>query len=132
MPLLVNMRTGETLTFALDRAEDHSAWEQVKRERATEITGVAIKAGPVIYSVPIPNKRQRFDRVRVDAELVFHRDGSGAVVGDRISVFADEVLASVLAYRGDRSKVVRFSLERPGRPRFIPSLDLPFQPSDRD
>ena len=34
MPLLVNMGTGETLTFQLDRERDHTEWERLKRERA--------------------------------------------------------------------------------------------------
>lgn len=122
MPLVVNLDNGETRTFDLELEPEADAWADLRSTAADRITGLAIKAGSVLHVLALP-RSERFERLRIDAELVLHRDGSGRVVAERARLYADDLLATVLVYRGRRPQMVKYTLERPGTPRFIPNLD---------
>ena len=119
--LLVNLRSGDTVTFDFDDPDQRERWDAVRRERHLDITGLTLKLNGVQYALPLP--RDRFDRVFCDAGLVEHRDGSGRIIGDRLVVYADDIAATMLRYRNDRPRMVRFSIERRGRPVYLPGLE---------
>ncbi len=119
--LLVNLKSGSTLSFDPENPADRHAWDALRRERQDEITGLTLQIGGIHYVLPKP--KARFERVFCDAGPVEHRDGSGRVVADRIALHADDLTATVLAYRGNRPPMVRFNLERLGRPVYLPSLE---------
>ena len=118
--LLVNLSNGDTVSFDFDQEGERDRWNELRRVSSDLITGLALKLGGVQYAIPLP--RERFKRVLCDAGPVEHRNGQGKIVGDRLVVFADDIAATVLAYRNDRPKMVRFSIERLGRPVFLPGL----------
>ena len=115
--LLVNMSTGETLSFDFNQPAQRADWTELRRTRSHEITGLTLKHDGTLFSLPLP--RDRFDRVECDAGPVEHRNGSGKVIGHRAIVFADDIQATVLAFNGNRPPMVRFSIERVGRPVFL-------------
>lgn len=116
MPLLVNLNNGETRTFDLEKDKDAKDWAELKLTGHEKIRGVSVKLGPVLHVLPMP--RDRFSQLRWDGELIFHRDGSGRVIGERATLYVDELAASILAYRGKRPQMVKYTLERTGRPVF--------------
>jgi len=119
--LLVNLASGDTVTFDFDDPVARAKWEEFRRSQYTDITGMALKIDGVQYALPLP--RKRFERVYCDAGPVEHWDKSGRIIGDRLIVFADDIVATVLCYRSDRPRMVRFSIERLGRPVYLPGLE---------
>ena len=118
--LLVNLRTGETITLDFEKPPDLARWETLRRDRQSEISGLTLMTGGVHYVLPVP---RRFDNIFLDAGPVEHRNGSGRLVGDRIALHADDVTATILSYRSNRPPMVRFSIERLGRPVFLPGRE---------
>ena len=116
----VNMRDGRTLALDLEIQADRQLWRELRLNSGSEITGLALVAHGVNFTLPLP---QKFEAVVFDAEPITHRDGSGRVVGDAIRLYVDDVCVQLLVYRGERSKVARLSVERAGHPVFIPSLE---------
>lgn len=113
------MKDGTTLSFDLEGVEDLQAWRDLCRSPAA-ITGLSLIVDAHQYALPLP---QRFTSLRVLAEPVAHRDGSGKIVADSIVVYADDIKAEVLVYRGCRPRMARFKVERTGRPVFLPTVD---------
>ena len=118
----VNLKDGSTRSFDLETAEGREGWRQLRLLESGEISGLVLVSNGVNYAVPLP---QKFDEVIFDAEPVEHRDGSGRIVGDAIRVYVDDVVVQLLVFRGDRMKTARLSIERAGRPVYIPSLEAP-------
>lgn len=117
--LRVNLSDGRTESFDLDAPEDRERWHAL-RAHTDQITGVSFVVDRHHYAFPFPRK---FANVRLDAQPIEHRNGKGAVVGYVITAYADNVRAELVVYRGKRPRMARFTLERAGRPVFIPSLD---------
>lgn len=115
----VNLRDGSTLSFDLETPEGRESWRDLRLLQCDQITGLSLISCGVHYAIPIP---QKFNSVIYDAEVVQHRDGSGRVVGDVIRLFVDDVCVQLLVYRGS-SKMARLSVDKTGRPIFIPSLE---------
>lgn len=119
-PLIVNLADGSTERFDLTDKSHFAKWRALQRERMGSIRAVTLKSGRVLHALPVP--RTGFSRVVVDAERVLHRTNPGKEIGTRITVFADEVSVSVLVYDGERPPLVKTTLERTGRPVYLPHL----------
>ena len=117
--LRVNMADGRTERFALEHPDDRARWRSLCGD-PSEIRGIAFVVDHHQYVIPTPRK---FSSLRFDAALVRHRDGSGDIVAFKISIYADDVRAELTVYRGNRPRMARFTLERSGRPVYIPNLD---------
>lgn len=118
MPLVVNLSDGRTETFDLETDVDATSWAALKAHSPASIRAVSIKVEAVLHVLPLP--KDAFSSLRWDGELIYHRDGTGKIVGERVTLYADGLAASILAYRGRRPQMVRYTLEKSGTPVFIP------------
>lgn len=116
----VNLRDGTTEAFDLETPQGRADWRALRRRSPEDITGLVLVSQGVSYAVPLPS---RFEDVAFDVEPVAHRNGSGDVVADAIRVYVDDIAIQLLVYRGERNRGARLSVERAGRPVYIPSRD---------
>lgn len=114
--MLVNLSDGSTVSFDLQKQTDLDAWETLRQDRMGDITGLSVARDGVLHSLPF--RRKRFRRFLCDAELV--RKANGRIVGERLVVHADDITATVLVYWSGHPPMVRYDLERTGRPVYLP------------
>lgn len=100
--LVVNLRDGSTLRFDLASASGAEGWSAVNR---SEITAVSVVHNRHVYAVPL-----RDGAAEVEAEVVFHRDGSGAVVAHRVTSRVEGSTVELLVYTGHRPRMARFTV----------------------
>jgi len=112
--LRVNVNDGRTLHFDLEDSVQASQWHDAEADPAFQsaITGIGIIDHGVVHTLSLP---RHFHRLAYRAELV--KDGE-RVVGERLDCQADDVLLSLLIYRGNSVPMVRVNLDKLGWRRF--------------
>lgn len=118
MPLVVNLDTGETRTFDLEAEESAIEWARLKASSPGSIRAVSVKTDRTLHALTRP--REGFSSLRWDGELVYHRNGSGRIIGERATLYVDGMTMSILAYRSRRPQMVKYTLEKSGAPVFQP------------
>lgn len=112
--MIVSLRDGTSVTLDLSHKPDVARWRRLQA-RPDLISSIAIRAGKSVYHFPVP---RRFRRVLLDAESVEHRNGSGEVVGEALTVYADDVRARLFVHTGE-NRVAKFELVKSGHPIYL-------------
>ena len=128
----VNLKDGRTLAFDLGATGDERRWKAAASvaDFQRTITGMALLHGGELHALPLPKS---FHSVSWSADAL--RDRENAIVGERISVQADDTLATITLYFRETPKLTRFDLRRIGRPRFVSrgrAMPTGHQPDNED
>jgi hypothetical protein len=120
--LRVNLADGQTLLLDLDNPSDFQRWRELRETQADQIRGIIFVQHKTNFALAMP---KRFEQLHIDVKPVAHRDGSGRLVADSIMLHADDVVLEYLIYRGKRPRTARVTLEKLGRPVYIPNGGSP-------
>lgn len=112
--MIVSLRDGTSVTLDLTCKLDVARWRQLQAHPDL-ISSVAIQTSNAVYHFPTP---RRFRRVLLEAESVEHRNGSGKVVGEALTVYADDVRARLFVHTGD-NRVAKIELVKSGLPVYL-------------
>jgi len=121
----VNLRNGETLSYDLKDVKESAEWRRVSSQLSFQkkISGVGIIFNSQWYTLPIPKK---FRQITFHAELVKNTKKDvpkdREFVGEKIIVYADEIMISILVYYGKRPKMSRVDVVKIGKCRYNPAL----------
>lgn len=83
----------------------------------SDITGLAIQFDGVTHTIPL--KKTNFNRVIAEADII-RKGNAGKVVGEQIRLYADEIMVRLLVYRNGSPPMVRYEVQRTGRPVHLP------------
>jgi len=121
----VNLKDGTTVSFDLKDPVDHERWKQMAASNSfqNEMTGVGIIFNSHWYTLPLP---KRFRQISFQAELVENSKKDAPPdrrwVGERVKVYVDDVLVSLLVYYGNRPRMSRIDVVKVGKRRYNPEL----------
>jgi len=94
----LNLQGGETLEFDLTNEDDYNQWVEWSsvEEFQRKITGIGILHNKKFHTLPAP---KGFKRMMFNAELVWkEKHGVTKVLGERVSLRVDGILAELLVY----------------------------------
>jgi hypothetical protein len=118
----VHLKNGRTLSYDLQDSEQASKWVSDSREInfQSQITGIGIVFNSQWFALPLPKKFRQF---HFEASLIESKKNTGPrFKGEKVQCFADDVLASIVVYWGQKPKMSKFDVVRIGRRRFNPGL----------
>lgn len=112
--LVANLRDGTSETLDLSLPIDVARWRRLQSSPEL-LTSLSILTSDAVFSFPIP---RRFRRVSIGAELVSHRDGTGVLVAETLTVYVDGIRAKVTVYTGG-NRACKFELAKSGFPVYL-------------